>query len=474
MAERKDPPVRGTSCVLRPEPPEPPELPVFARQSFTSPETPRVTKLQADFHKVEKVVEAKLGSSKEKVAYMLETDMFINVMTVIIVIDCVCALVATDSRAMETDPPFYTELLSHLCLVIYSAELLAILGLKGVAALKRKSILFDAFCVLCSFLLAPHLGTCCPVVFYSLQSPVARHFAPSPVVRVWVGTPIFSLTCYMVFCFQIFESFGGSSWGFVRELRLVRVIRVMRVARILQRTRSLKELRKLVSMMATCMKTLGWSFIFCFAFMTFWAMLMVEFVHPLVVQMQQEAVLDCPECIRSTSSIMAANLLLFKTVIAGDSWGHIAVPVIEHSPATAIIFCGSLMTTVFGVLNLLIAVVVDSFAESRQNDVLNLAQELEHEHEKDRKYMERIFNRLDMTHSGDLTLEDLVKGAQTDPEFQSRLRVMDIDEADLEQLFKGTTRGERWKGAVQCPANPLNHPSFVAGCARVLRVRGPC
>ena len=26
-------------------------------------------------------------------------------------------------------------------------------------------------------------------------------------------------------------------------------------------------------------------------------------------------------------------------VIAGDSWGKIAVPVIEHYPATAIIFC---------------------------------------------------------------------------------------------------------------------------------------
>lgn len=31
----------------------------------------------------------------------------------------------------------------------------------------------------------------------------------------------------------------------------------MRVARIIQRMQSLKELRKLVSMMATCMKTLG-------------------------------------------------------------------------------------------------------------------------------------------------------------------------------------------------------------------------
>ena len=50
---------------------------------------------------------------------------------------------------------------------------------------------------------------------------------------------------------------------------------------------------------------------------------------------------------------MNANLLLFKTVIAGDSWGEIAVPVIEQHPATAVIFMGSLLTLVFGVLNLI-------------------------------------------------------------------------------------------------------------------------
>ena len=49
---------------------------------------------------------------------------------------------------------------------------------------------------------------------------------------------------------------------------------------------------------------------------------------------------------------MRANLLLFKTVIAGDSWGDIAVPVIESNPHTAFIFMGSLLTLVFGVLNL--------------------------------------------------------------------------------------------------------------------------
>ena len=34
-----------------------------------------------------------------------------------------------------------------------------------------------------------------------------------------------------------------------------------------------------------------------------------------------------------------------------------------------------------------------------------------------------------------LTLEELIAGARSDPMFQSRLRVMDIDENDLTQLF---------------------------------------
>ena len=46
-----------------------------------------------------------------------------------------------------------------------------------------------------------------------------------------------------------------------------------------------------------------------------------------------------------------ANLLLFKTVVAGDSWGQIAVPVIQENPGTLIVFIGSLVTLVFGVLN---------------------------------------------------------------------------------------------------------------------------
>jgi len=74
--------------------------------------------------------------------------------------------------------------------------------------------------------------------------------------------------------------------------------------------------RPQVTMMATCLKALAWSFLFCFVIMTVWAMLMVEIVHPVIQEIQQEkGVFDgCEQCVRSCQSVMDANLLLFKTV----------------------------------------------------------------------------------------------------------------------------------------------------------------
>lgn len=50
-----------------------------------------------------------------------------------------------------------------------------------------------------------------------------------------------------------------------------------------------------------------------------------------------------------SSQISAAN-------DAGDGWGEIAVPLIQAYPGSAIIFMGSSLTLVFGVLNLIVAV----------------------------------------------------------------------------------------------------------------------
>eukprot|EP00435_Cladocopium_sp_Y103_P032142 s1667_g8.t1 len=313
-------------------------------------------------------------------------------MEVVVLIDTWCTCNAIDARAGGSDPSLAVLWISDICLVLYTLEALILVSLTGMAFIKDWMMLMDVGIVSCG----------------------------------WVEILLVQFTPSADFL------------GFrIKVLRVLRLVRIFRPIRLLKRVRALRELYKLAMMMATVFRTLLWCFLLCFIVMTGWAMLMVEIVYPAVQDMHKTDghFANCEQCQRATSSVMDANLLLFKTVIAGDGWGEIAVPVIQEHPATAIIFVGSLLTLVFGVVNLIVAVVVDTFADARQNDVQNLAEEMEDEIEHDRRALAKLFARIDKDKSGQLTLHELIEGARHDRAFQSRLRVMDIDEQDLEQLF---------------------------------------
>ncbi|CAE7757663.1 unnamed protein product, partial [Symbiodinium necroappetens] len=314
---------------------------------------------------------------------------FAHFMVVVVLLDAVLTASDIDARAAGVETPPAVLAGSSVCLALYTVELLLQLAVRGPRIFKDWLTRLDVL-----------------IIF-------------SGYADVFLG--------------MLLHADVLNSIGIVRVLRLSRIVRLMQLMR---KNRSLRELRKLVTMLATCFKTLLWSFLFLSLVMTGWAMLIVELINPYVLQMQASHPFDnCEECKRSTTSVMHANLMLFKTVIAGDSWGLIAVPMIESHPETAIIFVGASLTLVFGVLNLIVAVVVDTFAETRENDVVNLAQEMEFSMEDDQQILKQIFRRIDTNNDGELTLEELLNGARTDAEFQSRLRVMDIDEVDLQQFF---------------------------------------
>ncbi|CAE7947479.1 dis3l2 [Symbiodinium sp. KB8] len=322
-----------------------------------------------------------------KLAKLLQSSQLMNIMAMVILVDALVTVVDVDARAAGNEPPRAMMALSDICLCMYTAELLAMIFVGGLRIFLSWMPLLDLLIVLCGY---------AEMVMASFLTP---------------------------------EEVGAMS--LLRALRLVRISRLMR---LLRKSRSLKELQKLATMMTTCFKALLWSFLLCFVIMTLWAMLMVEMLHPLIKDNPDFA--SCGDlCLEATSSVMRANLLLFQTVIAGDSWGLIAVPLILKHPETAIIFVLSLLTLVFGVLNLIVAVVIDMFAEARERDMVNLAEELEYELEDDKKYLQKLFDRMDANNDGELCFEELMAGAGRDPEFQSRLRVMDIDQADLQMLF---------------------------------------
>ena len=254
------------------------------------------------------------GLLKKSVLSYTRSRMMANLFAVIVLLDFLCTCYDVDARAAGEEPPEFAQITADLCLCAYTIDTILLVLAKGPRILMDLMVMTDAFVLLCGYV---------------------------ETVMQYLG--------------------HGELLSTVAVFRMLRLVRILRVTRVLRRTGGFRELQKLIRMLSTCLKTLFWSFIFCFIIMTIWALLIVELVNPLMAIVNRETGVfnECEQCLKSTTSVMRANVLLFKTVIAGDSWGQIAVPLVEAYPLTAIIFMGSLLTLVFCVMNLIVQHLVE-------------------------------------------------------------------------------------------------------------------
>merc|ERR1711871_316564 len=101
----------------------------------------------------------------------------------------------------------------------------------------------------------------------------------------------------------------------------------------------------------------------------------VEYVQPLVWELNKDGAYEyCSWCSRAFESIMLSNLTLFQ-IVTGDGWSMLARPLVEKHPASVILFVAVIFTMVFGLLNLITAVIVDTAAQARESDVMQLARQ---------------------------------------------------------------------------------------------------
>eukprot|EP00931_Biecheleriopsis_adriatica_P075978 TRINITY_DN49742_c0_g1_i1.p1 TRINITY_DN49742_c0_g1~~TRINITY_DN49742_c0_g1_i1.p1 ORF type:complete len:620 (-),score=121.16 TRINITY_DN49742_c0_g1_i1:136-1995(-) len=306
---------------------------------------------------------------------------------VVIVLDLTLTAVALDTKALSVPEPVWLSPLEYACFAMYAIDFALWFFVSGLKVFRDRWLLLDL-----GFLILSTTRIC-----------LAMADVPA------------------------------DSLGIVRVLRMMRIIRFVK---LLRKFMILKELRKLILMVGTCLKTLIWCFVFCFVVMTFIAMFAVEFASPVARQLEAEGYFeDCERCGRALDTVMSANLHIFRICISGDSWGMLAVPLIERSWPLCLVFIGAQLVIAFGVLNLILAVVVDSFAEERLKDVTAIAEEIEHNTAQDISFLKNLFNDIDTDGDGMLSFSEVVHAAKQDKDFQARLRIADIDKDDLQDLF---------------------------------------
>lgn len=123
-------------------------------------------------------------------------------------------------------------------------------------------------------------------------------------------------------------------------------------------------------------------------------------------------------------------------MVIGDDWGNVVIPLVDRYPLTCLIFLGLHFTIALGLVNLILAVIVDKATEAREEDAKAIANLREHKQRQAKRSLVKLCMEMDVDKSGSLTLEELMDGFKHSRGFRSVLDVLDVDKEDLECVFR--------------------------------------
>lgn len=221
-----------------------------------------------------------------------------------------------------------------------------------------------------------------------------------------------------------------SSSAYMIVLRVIRVIRLVRIGRLVI---SMPELYILLSGMTTSVKPILFGSFTLITVILVWSIVVVELLHPIISGMEFPS---CSSCDMAFNGVYSAALTIFSTVVAGDSWGLISIPLAKAEPWTMIILFFIIMTVSIGVLNLILAVIVERAAEARENDHERKQRCAEEQRQKDLQELVLICDRLDHDGSGTLSLQEMLDGFDGDVGFQNLMQRMQLNRTDMETVFR--------------------------------------
>lgn len=229
---------------------------------------------------------------------------------------------------------------------------------------------------------------------------------------------------------------NSPSLNFLRVFRLARLLRFVRILHMFP------ELSFLLRGMASSFRAIIFGTILVYIMLTMWAVVGVYWIHPVNLRVMEKLPNHYDESDRSRrawSSVLAALVTLAQTVIFGDSWGASSIAIIEESPDTFLYFVAMYSTVALATLNLILAAIVDSGAQAREeaNEERNRKREASRNEERQRKqnYLLQVCHRLDDDDSGSLSMEEIQAGFDRSKEFNTAMEEFELDRRYIDIFF---------------------------------------
>eukprot|EP00405_Crypthecodinium_cohnii_P049277 CAMPEP_0206602538 /NCGR_PEP_ID=MMETSP0325_2-20121206/47473_1 /ASSEMBLY_ACC=CAM_ASM_000347 /TAXON_ID=2866 /ORGANISM="Crypthecodinium cohnii, Strain Seligo" /LENGTH=405 /DNA_ID=CAMNT_0054115097 /DNA_START=288 /DNA_END=1502 /DNA_ORIENTATION=+ len=140
-------------------------------------------------------------------------------------------------------------------------------------------------------------------------------------------------------------------------------------------------------------------------------------------------------CQVAFSTVLNSTLFFFQTLVAGDSWGACAIPIVHYRPATFILFSLALVSVNVGLMNLVLASIVDKAAEAREGTKAEQALQRKRQAEQHLEWWYGLMKDVDADGNGLITEEELVLAYNNHQEVRKLLETLTMSKADLVNLF---------------------------------------
>jgi len=222
------------------------------------------------------------------------------------------------------------------------------------------------------------------------------------------------------------------------SISVLRVFRLARLARAVKVLIMFPELYVMVRGMWGALRTIFWGTLLLSMALVIWGILAVQIIHPINREVTKTLVYEssgCTRCPHAWESVWQSIQTITQHIIAGDSWGNVSIPIIDHSPATIMFFMGVLISINLLILNLILTVIVERANEEHEGDLDVIEKIKDKEAEVAKAVLMKLNRSVDADSDGIVSSDELLRAFDEQEEFAQQIRVLGVTRSELATFF---------------------------------------